>query len=322
MIAWTSFGNPLNKYHPIRPFILLYYGNIMNTLIKKELEDRFHEYKQDNSSLNNSKSVIALTLETYLKGGHRRDNKVLDKTFAAYATYQIRLFLFAGHDTTTSVLVYVYHMLHKHSQVRSRMLEEHSSIFGSDPSSVAAQLRLNPALINKTSYTLAVIKETMRMYTPAGAFREGGPGISLVDEQGLQFPTQDCLISIVHHAIHVNPRIWPRAEEFLPERWLVEVGDDLYPPNGAFRSFEQGPRNCIGQNLSLIELRVALVMTIRTFCIRPAYKEWDTAKKGNLLEWCSFRKAKNNEINRDRAYQIEKGGAHPAEGYPCSVKII
>jgi cytochrome P450 len=92
------------------------------------------------------------------------------------------------------------------------MLEEHSSIFGSDPSSVAAQLRLNPALINKTSYTLAVIKETMRMYTPAGAFREGGPGISLVDEQGLQFPTQDCLISIVHHAIHFNPRIWPRAE--------------------------------------------------------------------------------------------------------------
>jgi hypothetical protein len=107
MIAWTSFGNPLNKYHPIRPFILLYYGNIMNTLIKKELEDRFQEYKQDNSSLNKSKSVIALTLETYLKGGHHRDNKVLDKTFAAYAKYQIRLFLFAGHDTTTSVLVYV-----------------------------------------------------------------------------------------------------------------------------------------------------------------------------------------------------------------------
>jgi hypothetical protein len=102
----------------------------------------------------------------------------------------------------------------------------------------------------------------------------------------------------------------------------VEVGNDLYPPNGAFRSFEQGPRNCIGQNLSLIELRVALVMTIRTICIRPAYEEWDTAKKGNLLEWCSFRKAKNNEINRDWAYQIEKGGAHPAEGYPCIVKII
>jgi cytochrome P450 len=324
MISWTSFGNPFNKYHPIRPLILRYYGNIMNNLIRKELVERCNEYNQEKIALSQrkkSKSVIALTLETYLAENQREGASKEDQTFIAYATYQIRLFLSAGHDTTTSVLVYVYHMLHKHPAIRTLMMSEHDSVFGPDLSTVAAQLRSNPTLINQTSYTLAVIKETMRLYPPAGGYRLGGPGITLVDEKGLEFPTQECLISLVHHAIHVSPRVWLRAEEFLPERWLVEAGHELSPPNGAFRSFEQGPRNCIGQDLSLIELRIALVMTVRMMRIRPAYEKWDALKKGSLLGWIGFGKGAKNTINGDRAYQIEKGGAHPANGYPCIVEI-
>lgn len=270
--------------------------------------------------------MIALTLETYFADNQDRESSKLDENFVACATHQIRLFLFAGHDTTTSVLVYVYHMLHKYPEVLSRMCEEHASIFGPDESTVATMLRKNYALINQTPYTLAVIKETMRLYSPAGAFREGGPGVTLVNEQGTQFPTDGCLVSLVHHAIHLNPRVWPRAQDFIPERWLVEPGHELYPPNGAFRSFEQGPRNCIGQNLSLIELRVALLMTVRTIRIKSAYEQWDTMKNvgpvGSLMAWVGLGKGVKRSINGERAYQIEKGGAHPAEGYPCTVELV
>ncbi|KAI0520761.1 hypothetical protein F5B22DRAFT_644507 [Xylaria bambusicola] len=72
-----------------------------------------------------------------------------------------------------------------------------------------------------------------------------------------------------------------------------------------------GERSCIGQTLAQMELKVALVMTMRTFDIIPAYAEWDGLhpKKGIKT------------VNGNRAYQAEMGGggAHPADGFPVLV---
>lgn len=45
-----------------------------------------------------------------------------------------------------------------------------------------------------------------------------------------------------------------------------------------------GPRDCIGYNTNLIELRVMLVMGVRTMRSRPAYEEWDETRKKGLVE--------------------------------------
>ncbi len=54
----------------------------------------------------------------------------------------------------------------------------------------------------------------------------------------------------------------PDAKEFKPERWLEPTFD--VPPT-AYRPFERGPRNCIGQELALLEFRVVLALTARRF---------------------------------------------------------
>ncbi|KAJ4304988.1 hypothetical protein N0V90_000516 [Kalmusia sp. IMI 367209] len=325
MISWTSFGNPLNSYHPIRKFVLRYYGSVMDRLIEAELEHRFEEHKTTGKKA--SKSVATLALDSYLadKQDASTTPQHLDKTFLKHATYQLRLFLFAGHDTTTSVLVYTYHMLHKHPSALARMQEEHALIIG-PPATTSSRLREAPALLNKLTYTAAVIKETMRLYPPAGAYRDGSPAVTLTAPNGLQFPTAGCLISLVHHAIHYNPRVWPRVQDFVPERWLVGEGHELYPPAGAFRAFEQGPRACIGQNLSLLEVKVALAMTVRRFKISPAYEEWDQRESRGVVDGVLRRVGLGNAgpmmVDGDRAYQIEKGGAHPKDGYPCRVELL
>ena len=76
---------------------------------------------------------------------------------------------------------------------------------------------------------------------------------------------------------------------------------------------EFGPRSCIGQTLALLELRIALVMTMREFAITPAYDDWDQSHPRDGIK----------EVNGNRAYQAEKGGggAHPADGLPCTVVL-
>lgn len=85
---------------------------------------------------------------------------------------------------------------------------------------------------------------------------------------------------------------------------------------GAWRPFEWGPRNCIGQTLAVLELKVVLLATIREFDIRPAYEAWDHLIGRRVDE-------EEKRVYGNRAYQVEsKGlGAHPVDGYPCRVNI-
>lgn len=60
----------------------------------------------------------------------------------------------------------------------------------------------------------------------------------------------------------------------MPERFLVrDETDPLHPVKNAFRPWEMGPRNCIGQELASLELRLILALTAREFEMEPAYPE-------------------------------------------------
>ncbi|OOG00108.1 hypothetical protein ASPCADRAFT_39900 [Aspergillus carbonarius ITEM 5010] len=331
---WHSFWDPRVLAHPLRPFIQRYYGRVMNKWIRKALNQRFSEMKHAqnlSSGSKRAKSIITLALEAYLesKNEHISQATKLDDHFAEYVTYQVRLFLFAGTDTTASSIAYVYHLLAQHPEALARIRQEHDQVFGQDPTTAAQLLLEQPALLNQCSYTMAVIKETLRLYPPAGTMRQGSDGLSLTDRHGNMYPLMDDIsVVVLHQPIHHNPRVWPRAGEFLPERWLVDAGHELYPDPAAYRPFEQGPRNCIGQTLVNNEMRVVLVMTARTFEIRPAYDEWDAikSKQEGFISRCArsigFQDTKPKLVNGERAYQTEKAGTHPADGYPCRVTRV
>jgi hypothetical protein len=339
ILNWHSFWDPRILLNPLRPLVQWYYGRILKNFLNRELQKRFHEMKTERSAPNwiqpkRAKSVVALALEQYITQSQTQDTTSLDDLqldpdFAQIASNQIRLFIFAGNDTTATSIVYAYHMLALHPDALRILREELDTVFGTD-GSVAEQLREKPTLLNQCWYTLAVIKETMRLYPPASSLREGTAGISLVDRKGTVIPTEGLNATIMHRFIHTNPRVWPRPMEFLPQRWLVEPGHELHMPatSGAYRPFEHGPRNCIGQTLVMNELRVALVMTVRTYHITPAYEEWDAmraAKEGlgtKLARSLGVKKDSPKPPRGERAYQTSRSGAHPAEGYPCRVTLV
>ncbi|KLU81045.1 hypothetical protein MAPG_00140, partial [Magnaporthiopsis poae ATCC 64411] len=103
---------------------------------------------------------------------------------------------------------------------------------------------------------------------------------------GSQTPPLDGLIVYICHFLIQRDRAvyGDDADEFVPERWLGDTnthaddegvggGDEKHQhqgngnaiPASAWRPFERGPRNCIGQELANIEFRVILACTLARY---------------------------------------------------------
>ncbi|KAH4569563.1 hypothetical protein HBI67_207770 [Parastagonospora nodorum] len=321
-VYWTQFGttfNPIRRYLSPRPLVQKYNSYRMNQYLDKEIDKRFEELasSRGNSAKNSrsqSRSIIALAMDKYLNDVENKE-EVSKSAFKQLAKPQLRLFLYAGHDTTSSTLLYSYLLLSRHPLVLSKVRAEHDQVFGPDfsLSNITQSITTDPTLLNQLPYTLAVVKEVLRIFPPAGSMRAGRPDLFLSDEHGQQYPTAGCQIWTLSLAMHHNPSVFTQPEDFIPERWLVGPDDALYPKKGAWRAFEWGPRACIGQTLAQLELKVALVMTVRMFDVQEAYGEWDEMhpRKGVKM------------VDGNRAYQAEMGGggAHPVDGLPVRVTI-
>ena len=344
-MRWMAFGgevNPLQQYHPIRPFVHRYNTYIMDRYISPEVDARFEIHRQSlesrdsASSVVRSKSVIDLALSAYLKQNLSVSNRGgIDPVFKMIAINQMKLFLFSGHDTTSSTVCYIIYLLSVYPQILSKVRAEHDDILGQDSSQAANRISQDPYLINKLPYTnagnfsyatcsipkmvkltltvLVVIKESMRLFPAASTTRRGEPSFTITDSRtGSHYPADPgTLIWLVSHACQHNPAFWPRADEFLPERWLARDDDELFPKSGAWRPFEHGPRACIGKELTLIELKVVLCLVARQSEFIAAYEELDGKTKSNGTV---------RTVDGERAYQVGKG--EPSAFLPCRVKEV
>ena len=314
-IAWMMPNrevNPLEQLNFVRDFVHWYYGRQMNKYTGAILDQRYHEL-QGYEAVGKAASVMDLVLEAYLKEQRDKGKTIapkLDPAFRAFAITQIRLFLFVGHDSLSTTICYAIYLLAKNPKTLERLRSEHDSI-STNTSDLSKKIGTNPKLINNLPYTHAIIKETLRLFPPGSATRQGYKGINLIDSQGKQYPVENMFVWILHVAMHKEEQYWVDPNEFIPERWLVEPGHRLYPKKDAWRAFEWGPRSCIGQTLAMMEMKLTLAMIVRDFDFIPAYEERD---KG--------RPAKERMLYRnERAWLMERGAAHPADMMPCRIKL-
>jgi cytochrome P450 family 4 subfamily V len=67
-------------------------------------------------------------------------------------------------------------------------------------------------------------------------------------------------------ALHMSPEHWGAdVDEFRPERFFPEECKKRHP--FAYIPFSAGPRNCIGQNLAIMEAKVVLGRLLQRFTL-------------------------------------------------------
>ncbi|CAK4031373.1 sterigmatocystin biosynthesis P450 monooxygenase stcS [Lecanosticta acicola] len=321
--SWSYLGvqfQPSELWDIRRPIMLKYNNWKMNKYLSDLLDKRFAA----RTSGGKTKHVVDLALESYMKEvkgleGKAEDIKEVDPEFKQSVISNMKTFIFAGHDTTSSVLCYAFYYLSQHPDILARIRREHDEVFGPDPDQVADKLRKEPHLLNKLDYTLAVTKEVLRIQPPASSIRAGLPGEFLHNpETGERYPTENFMLFLLDTGLHRHAKYFPDPHTFNPERFLP--GSEIYnrQTHAAWIAFSKGPRNCIGQELALMETKVILAMILRRFDFVAAYEEVGELA-GDGSGYPSLRKGVLRQFG-ERAYQVQRGTAKPSEGMPCRLR--
>ncbi|OAA40716.1 Amino acid adenylation [Metarhizium rileyi] len=195
----------------------------------------------------------------------------LTPQFVSKTCDQLLTFFFAGHDSTGVLLSWIFYELSCCPRAKDRVRKELDELFGRDtrPEIVQEVLRseAGPKLVREMTYISAVVKETLRLHPPASTARyvPPGEGFTVLDLSSGEekYCLDDTIMVNCHRILQRDEAVYgDSAEDFFPERWLDAAKG--YPAS-AWRPFERGPRNCIGQELALLEARVVVAVLARHF---------------------------------------------------------
>ncbi|PGH36697.1 hypothetical protein GX50_00357 [[Emmonsia] crescens] len=308
LIACVKLKNIKNRLERLSPgfkSVVSHNAATMRDILLPEIQLRF----SDTLDSKNQKTVLDFAIKDLKESGQQPTPEFINIIVA-----NLKMFLFAGHDTTAQTICWVFYEINKHPDILQRLRTEHDEGLGPDPKLANEVLQQNPHKLNELRYTTAVIKETLRIHSLANSFREGSATFNF-SLDGIQYPTYGCMVQTTPSMTHIHPELWPRPTEFIPDRFLVPDGHALYPVKNAWRPFELGSTKCIGQELAMSELKLALVFTVRELDFDFNYEQWDVVQERESTT------AAPQTVNGERAYRCGEGIGGVKDDLPIRVRF-
>ncbi len=193
-------------------------------------------------------SMLLMAHDTEGNGGGMSDLQLRDEAMTL---------LLAGHETTANLLMWAFYLLSQNPEAEAHL---HAEV-----DAVGAGL-LGAADVARLPYTRAVIAETMRLFPPAWVI--GRRAMSEYQIGKFTIPAR-AIVLMSQWIVHRDPRWWPDAELFSPERWLPDgSANDLARPKFSYFPFGAGTRVCIGEQFAWMEGILGLATFARRYAMR------------------------------------------------------
>jgi cytochrome P450 len=166
--------------------------------------------------------------------------------------------LFAGHDTTTSTVTFLFYELLQAPEALARVTAELDTVLGGREPTAEELVGGMPELE-------AVMDETLRMYPPAWV----GPrrAVESFELAGVPVPA-GALVNYCSWASHRLPEVFPDPDRFDPTRFTPERKAAL--PKGAYVPFGGGSRTCIGMRFGQLEIKTMATLVLQRFRLELA----------------------------------------------------
>jgi cytochrome P450 len=187
----------------------------------------FAEIARRRASGERGLDILSLLLDAEDEdGGRLGDRHVRD---------EVMTLLFAGHDTTTATVAFLFYELARRPDIADALAEE---------------LAPGPELTAPVPGLDMALDETLRLYPPAWV----GPrrAVRTFAFAGHTVPG-GAPVNYSSWASHRLPDVWEDPEAFRPERFTPERRAAL--PKGAYVPFGGGSRQCLGMRFGQLEIK-------------------------------------------------------------------
>ncbi|KAL6245307.1 hypothetical protein RBB50_008082 [Rhinocladiella similis] len=236
---------------------------VPNSSLRRFLEskDRLHQYGVD---------AFDKYVAQYGRDSGRKDllTKILvpkstDEALTDFDVHtEIGNLVFAGTDTTSTTLTYLFWELTRHDTWQSRVRAELSAQgqWKNGMPSYSDVIDL-PVLA-------AVINEALRLHpaAPASLPRVVPPQGRVLN--GIYIP-EKTVVSAQCYTTQRDPTVFSNPDTFLPERWMdsQQITNEM---KALFMPFSTGPRACLGKSLAIMELKLITATLLRRFKVKAA----------------------------------------------------
>ncbi|HEX2016265.1 MAG TPA: cytochrome P450 [Solirubrobacteraceae bacterium] len=198
--------------------------------------------------------ILSLLLDAHDEHGHVLSDRHLRD--------EVMTLLFAGHDTTTSTVAFLFYELARHPEVAERLRAEQQRVTGGQAPTAGQLMAEMPELD-------MALEETLRLYPPAWI----GPRQSVepFEFAGVRVPG-GAPVNYSSWVSHHLPHVFEDPERFWPERFCTERRRRL--PKGAYVPFGAGSRICIGMRFGQLEVKLIAAMVLARFGLQlaPGYR--------------------------------------------------
>jgi cytochrome P450 len=240
--SWTPYGKALEA----RENLLAY--------IDEAIENRRRNPTQD---------ALSLLVETRDEDGNALTNKELRA--------QTLLLLFAGHETSASMLTSLMMMLAQHPAVWQKARAEQQTL------NIGESVTMQH--VKEMAYLEQVLKETERLFPPVPA---GFRSVTTTFEfNGYRIPEGWTALYMIN-AAHRDPAVYTNPNQFDPERFSPERNEGSVPYS--LVGFGGGARVCVGYAFAQLEMKIMASHLLRhyTWSLTPG-QNLDTTYLPTLL---------------------------------------
>ena len=187
-------------------------------------------------------------LSMYLDATDKQGNSFSDSELLD----ELMTLIVAGFETSANTLNWVWYLVARHPDVEAKLIEEAQRVLP-NVSAVSAE---NLAAMEYTQQTL---EEALRLYPPVWLFTRRSHAEDELEHFDVP-PGTD--IYLAPYVLHRTAHYWPEPEEFDPDRFVLA---DKPKKDRPYFPFSLGPRRCLGEYFSFLEMKVHLGLLLPRF---------------------------------------------------------
>lgn len=177
---------------------------------------------------------------------------------------QVDTIMFAGHDTSSSAIIWTLLCLATEPEIQDKVYEELKNVFDEFDSPISIKT------IFQLKYLERVCKETLRLFPVIPTYSRQITEEIMIDKYVIP---KNTILSIHVYGLHHDPEIWTNPEKFDPDRFLTDETQHRNPYS--FLPFSAGPRNCIGQKYASLEQKLVIAMLLRKWIVKSSIQRKD-----------------------------------------------